>query len=84
MSQRPSHPAPNVRDDREAPLLRERNGVNVKYIGDASQAPRLRLNGTTGSLRMVDMRKLPVGQITPTSRSRPPVSFAEPSALSSA
>jgi hypothetical protein len=84
MSRRPSHPAPNVRDDREAPLLRVRNGVNVKYIGDVSQAPRLRQNGTTGRLRMVDMRKLPVGQITPTSRSRPPASFAKQSALSSA
>ncbi len=61
---RPPHPALYVRDDREAPLLRVRNGVNVKYIGDVSQAPRLRQNGTTGRLRMVDMRKLPVRQIS--------------------
>jgi hypothetical protein len=78
MSQRLSHPAPNVRDDREAPLLRVRNGVNVKYIGSVSQAPHLRQNGTTGSLRMVDMRKLPVGQITSTSKIGPRASFAEP------
>jgi hypothetical protein len=70
MSQRPSHPAPNVRDDREAPLLRERNGVNVKYIGGVSQAPRLRQNGTTGRLRMVDIRKLPVRANQPRSRLR--------------
>jgi hypothetical protein len=31
-----------------------------------------------------DMRNLPVEQITPTSKSGPPASFAEPSALSSA
>jgi hypothetical protein len=26
---RPSHPAPNTRDDREAPLLRARNGASL-------------------------------------------------------
>jgi hypothetical protein len=29
---RPLHPAPNVRDDREAPLLWERNGETDKLI----------------------------------------------------
>ena len=84
MSQRPSHPAPNARDYREAPFLRVRNGVNVKYIGSVSQAPRLRQNGATVRLRMVDMRKLPVGQITSTSKSRPLANLPNPSAVSSA
>jgi hypothetical protein len=29
---RPSHPAPNVRDDREAPLLSRRDGVGFKGV----------------------------------------------------
>jgi hypothetical protein len=34
---RPSHPASNVRDDREAPLLWMRDGVNVRRVGVVSQ-----------------------------------------------
>jgi hypothetical protein len=29
---RPSHPAPNTRDDREAPLLRARDGKRLSMI----------------------------------------------------
>src|ERR1700742_5081151 len=33
-SKRPSHPAPNVRDDREAPLLRVRNAQRQSYFSE--------------------------------------------------
>ncbi len=35
---RPPHPAPNVRDDREAPLLSRRDGVNLNCVGGVPQA----------------------------------------------
>jgi hypothetical protein len=48
-STRPSHPAPNVRDDREAPLLEERGTAeSVHLICPTRQAKRLRHDGTTG------------------------------------
>jgi len=34
---RPPHPAPNVRDDRETPLLWARNNGNVRRVGAAPQ-----------------------------------------------
>jgi len=42
---RPSHPAPNVRDDREAPLFRERDGADS--AGDL-RGPQLRQINATG------------------------------------
>src|SRR5579871_2685005 len=50
---RPSHPAPNVRDDREAPLLIEhRTRGNLPVICPTSQASGLRhINATGKSLR---------------------------------
>jgi hypothetical protein len=62
---RPSHPALNVRDDREAPLLSERGTARimllisgkVRLIYEKQEMPRLRQIGTTGSLRMVRMRR---------------------------
>ena len=59
---RPSHPAPNVRDDREAPLVSRRDAANVKLIWGIRQYRWLRQINTTGNLRMVAMCKLPVGQ----------------------
>jgi hypothetical protein len=35
---RPSHPVPNVRDDREAPLLRDRTRESVQLICPTAQA----------------------------------------------
>jgi hypothetical protein len=37
---RPSHPAPNTRDDREAPLSRARDGRNVRLIWPFRQSRR--------------------------------------------
>jgi len=46
---RPSHPAPNVRDDREAPLLRcAGRPKEMAVICPTEQAERLRHVGTTG------------------------------------
>jgi hypothetical protein len=46
---RPSHPAPNTRDDREAPSLEGRGiGESVHLICPTRQAKRLRHDGTTG------------------------------------
>jgi hypothetical protein len=51
---RPSHPAPNVRDDREAPLVRCAGWREVlKMICPTRQAKRLRHDGTTGKSRGV-------------------------------
>ena len=61
MSQRPLHPASNVRDDREAPLLWMRNGVNVRRVEGVSQGRALRQINTTGTFRMADMCNRPVG-----------------------
>jgi hypothetical protein len=66
---RPSHPALNVRDDREAPLRRVRDARMMLLIWGRRQAcfwkPELkflRQIGTTGKLRMASMRGLPVVQ----------------------
>jgi hypothetical protein len=58
---RPSHPASNVRDDREAPLLWERDTPMLRLIWGQDQ---LRHIGTTGKLRITRMRALPVGRIS--------------------
>jgi hypothetical protein len=64
---RPPHPALNVRDDREAPLERVRDGADDACdLGSESslilknRIRRLRQIGTTGSSCMVRMRDLPV------------------------
>ena len=49
---RPSHPASNVRDDREAPLLWRRDARMIVVICPTTQAKMC----TTGSLRMAGMR----------------------------
>ncbi|WP_210161264.1 hypothetical protein, partial [Bradyrhizobium sp. ORS 375] len=60
---RPSHPALSVRDDRDTPLLlRGGTGGNVKVICPTVQARIVRQTNTTGSSRMMVMRKMPVGQ----------------------
>jgi hypothetical protein len=45
---RPSHPAPNVRDDRDTPLLWERDGGNEEVICVASEAKYFFKRGWTG------------------------------------
>ena len=50
---RPSHPASNVRDDREAPLLRQRDARMIVVICPTTQAEMC----TTGSLRMAGMHR---------------------------
>ena len=76
---RPPHPAPNVRDDRETPLLGGGTGENVKVICPTTQAGCVRQTGTTGNLRMRGLLKLPVvqarfcirvGPFTPAANSR--------------
>jgi hypothetical protein len=49
---RPSHPASNVRDDREAPLLWQRDARMIVVICPTTQEEMC----TTGSLRMAGMR----------------------------
>jgi hypothetical protein len=49
---RPSHPAPNVRDDREAPLMWVRDARRIVLICPTAQGKMC----TTGSLRMAGMR----------------------------
>jgi hypothetical protein len=60
---RPSHPAPNVRDDREAPLLSERGTVRIMLLiygnvkrDSEKQEKLLRQIGATGNLHMARMR----------------------------
>jgi hypothetical protein len=51
---RPPHPAPNVRDDRDTPLMRERDGVG--YRGDLGDAGRdLFLRGGLDDPNQVDL-----------------------------
>ena len=47
---RPPHPAPNVRDDREAPLLWRRDARILLLIWGRDQQRRLRQIGTTGKI----------------------------------
>ena len=62
---RPSHPASNTRDDREAPLLQRRDGANVLLIWVFRQRRAHAAIGTTGNLRMTRMRSFRfVGQIS--------------------
>ena len=49
---RPSHPAPNVRDDREAPLMWVRDARRIVLICPTAQEKMC----TTGSLRIAGMR----------------------------
>jgi hypothetical protein len=57
-STRPSHPAPNVRDDREAPLLEERGTAeSVHLICPTRQAKRLRQDGTTGKSLAISIER---------------------------
>src|SRR6516164_2611996 len=46
---RPSHPAAYVRDDREAPLMRQRDARMIVLICPTAQEQRLSHFGTTGS-----------------------------------
>jgi hypothetical protein len=64
------HPAPNVRDDREAPLLIER-GTGADHASDfwksqvnfrKSELARCGKLPPTGKFRMVRLRERPVGQ----------------------
>ncbi len=56
---RPSHPASNVRDDREAPLLSEAGRADHRSdLPDMATPVGMRHVGTTGSLRMTCMRCL--------------------------
>src|SRR5262249_7177170 len=51
---RPSHPAPNVRDDREAPLLRARDGTYRHIFGkkEREKFGRCRLSSGNGLKRL--------------------------------
>jgi hypothetical protein len=55
---RPSHPAPNVRDDRDTPLFfrRETGGI-VPVICPSSQAKRLRQINATGKSALGDVQR---------------------------
>jgi hypothetical protein len=57
--QRPSHPAPNVRDDREPPLLRERDSENCKFDLGLRRSEIFLQRGLDRFFA-----RLPVGQIT--------------------
>src|SRR5262249_13491123 len=60
ISSRPSHPTPNVCDDRETPLLVGAGWREVKpLICPTRQVHRPRHNNTTGNLRMADMSDCP-------------------------
>jgi len=60
---RPPHPRLNVRDDREAPLLRAGTGENVNLICPTTQARCVRQTGMTGNFCMDRMQGLPVVQL---------------------
>ena len=60
---RPSHPASNVRDDREAPLMWVRDARMIVVICPTTQEKMC----TTGSLRMAGMR---ITQLSPRHRKR--------------
>src|SRR5437763_13779812 len=56
---RPSHPAPHVRDDREAPLVSRWDAASVRRSWGSREYRRLGQIYTTGNLRMVVMCNLP-------------------------
>jgi len=57
---RPSHPAFNVRDDREAPLFRARDGVTIVLIWAFHQAIYFRRQDWTTQISLKRLGKLTV------------------------
>src|SRR5262249_43835421 len=55
---RPSHPAPNVRDDREPPLWRKRDGRRIRVIWDSGKANYFRWRGLNGGRELEWLVKL--------------------------
>jgi hypothetical protein len=55
---RPSHPAPNVRDDREPPLLWVRDGVRKPLIWGQSKAKYFSRANWTTQIRLNQLEKL--------------------------
>jgi hypothetical protein len=53
---RPSHPAPNTRDDREAPLLRKQDGKRKPLIWGRSKAEYFSFFDWTTQIRLNRLR----------------------------
>src|ERR1700739_673464 len=57
---RPPHPAPNVRDDRDTPLMRGRDGVRFKSVSTGRRSEIFLREGLDRGIN-----GMPVGQISP-------------------
>jgi hypothetical protein len=76
---RPPHPAPNVCDDRETPLMRVRDVRMVLVIWGRDQPDDLRHNGTTGKSGKVGENQSSAKQLPhPPSRRGPPCGRCSP------
>ena len=56
---RPPHPAPNVRDDREAPLVSGRDGGDIVLIWVCREAIYFFARDWTGSITLIGLDELP-------------------------
>jgi hypothetical protein len=59
---RPPHPAPNVRDDRETPLVRRRDAAFMDLIWAEREGIYFRGGDWTGSISLIGFDKFGVGR----------------------